>query len=79
MPQSKHAEDYKRVLYSEFLLEGLFIPCLFLVPESPWHYARKEKHDKGRKSMRTLYGGVDGFDVDHECEPVFLRYPVVLY
>lgn len=60
--------DYKRVLYSEFLMEGLFIIGLFIIPESPWHYARKDLHDKAKSSLKKLYGYIDGYNVEAECE-----------
>lgn len=29
---------------------------------------RNRNHDKAKASLRTLYGNVEGYDVEHECE-----------
>ena len=49
-------------------MEGLFIPALFIVPESPWHWAKKGNDVKGKKSLNRIYGYISDFDVEHECE-----------
>jgi SP family general alpha glucoside:H+ symporter-like MFS transporter len=36
---------------------------VWLVPESHIYYARKGEGDKAKKSMLTLYGNIDGYDV----------------
>lgn len=36
---------------------------VWLVPESHIYYARKGEDDKAKKSMLTLYGNIDGYDV----------------
>ncbi len=38
------------------------------VPESPWFYARRGNKDKAMKSMRQLYGNVEGYDFEEEYE-----------
>jgi hypothetical protein len=45
---------------------GLMILCWVFVPESPWHLARRGEKEKALKSMRQLYGNVDGYDFEEE-------------
>jgi hypothetical protein len=44
-------------------LSKLLILMVWLVPESHIYYARKGEGDKAKKSMLTLYGNIDGYDV----------------
>jgi hypothetical protein len=36
------------------------------LPESPWHLARQGKVQKAQQSLKTLYGGVPGYDIERE-------------
>lgn len=45
------------------VLSKLLILMVWLVPESHIYYARKGEDDKAKKSMLTLYGNIDGYDV----------------
>ena len=38
------------------------------VPESPWHHTRRGNKDKAMKSLRQLYGGVEGYDFEQEYD-----------
>jgi hypothetical protein len=40
--------------------------AVLLLPESPWYYARKHKHEKAKKALRTINGRVPGYDVERE-------------
>ncbi|CAH0004304.1 unnamed protein product [Clonostachys byssicola] len=38
------------------------------VPESPWHHTRRGNKEKAMKSLRQLYGGVEGYDFEQEYD-----------
>ena len=62
----KHPDNYllaMRVLWAPI---GLMIIFWMFIPESPWFHARRGDKDKAMKSMRQLYGGVDGYDFEEE-------------
>lgn len=39
---------------------------MVILPESPWHWARKQKVAQAKTSLRRLYGNVPDYDVDRE-------------
>ncbi|KAJ4073126.1 hypothetical protein NW756_014345 [Fusarium oxysporum] len=57
---------WRPLIATEFIFTGLLILMVWLVPESHIYYARKGEDDKAKKSMLTLYGNIDGYDVEHE-------------
>ncbi|KAH7259409.1 major facilitator superfamily domain-containing protein [Fusarium redolens] len=57
---------WRPLIATEFIFTGLLILMVWLVPESHIYYARKGEGDKAKKSMLTLYGNIDGYDVEHE-------------
>ena len=60
---------YRRVFYSEFVFLGLWLPCLFLLPESPVWNLNHGRIERARKSHKWLMGSVEpGYDSDHEFE-----------
>ncbi|GFZ51067.1 hypothetical protein JCM24511_08825 [Saitozyma sp. JCM 24511] len=63
---SPHPNDYKNSIYSEWVFTGIFLIFLVFLPESPWYHVRNRNHDKAKASLRTLYGNVEGYDVEHE-------------
>ena len=50
--------DWKGAFYARSVLLGLFLPALFLSPETPWFLARKESKVQAERVMRFLYGNV---------------------
>ncbi|WVW80729.1 hypothetical protein I302_102715 [Kwoniella bestiolae CBS 10118] len=61
-------DKFRHAFYSQFVFVGLFVCVLPFLPESPWYYARKHEHDKAKKSLVRLNGGIPGWDVDYEYE-----------
>jgi MFS transporter, SP family, general alpha glucoside:H+ symporter len=62
----KHPDNYllaMRILWAPI---GLMILFWVIVPESPWFHARHGNKDKALKSMRQLYGGIEGYDYEEE-------------
>lgn len=62
----KHPDNYllaMRILWAPI---GVMIIVWALVPESPWFHARRGDKDKALKTMRQLYGGVEGYDFEEE-------------
>ena len=45
---------------------GCVIILVAFLPESPWYHARKGNRDAAFKSLKTLYGDVDGFNLEEE-------------
>ena len=62
----KHPDDYllaMRVLWGPI---GLMILCWAFIPESPWFHARRGNKEGAMKSLRQLYGNVEGYDMEEE-------------
>ncbi|KAM0229889.1 hypothetical protein ACHAPO_009611 [Fusarium lateritium] len=61
-----HPDDYTLPL--RILVAPVSLMLLFwvFVPESPWYYARHGKKDKAMKSLKLLYGNVEGYDFEQE-------------
>lgn len=62
----RHPDNYllaMRILWAPI---GLMIICWVIVPESPWFHARRGNKDEAIKSMKQLYGGVQGYDFEEE-------------
>lgn len=62
--------NWRHAFYSEFVYLGLFLPGLFLVPESPWFYVFRKKDDQAKKSLNWLFGNIEGFDVDLQLSQI---------
>ncbi|TXT10555.1 hypothetical protein VHUM_02060 [Vanrija humicola] len=45
---------------------GLMLLCFLPLPESPWFHARRGNKEKAFKSMKMLYTGVEGYDLEEE-------------
>jgi hypothetical protein len=65
---------FRRIFYAQFVLVGVWLPVLFLIPESPVWLASKGRHDDGRKALAYLVGKVDGYDVGHEYAVIVAEY-----
>lgn len=62
----RHPDNYllaMRILWAPI---GLMIICWMFIPESPWFHARRGDKDKAIKSMKQLYGGIDGYNFEEE-------------
>mgnify|MGYP002350316735 CR=1 FL=1 len=62
----KDPTDYLTPVYTQWSQIGLMLIIYLLVPESPAWLATKGKAEKAKKSLNSIYRGVDGFDVDHQ-------------
>jgi hypothetical protein len=63
---AKHPDEYlpaMRILWAPI---GLMIVCWIFIPESPWYHARRGNKEGALKSLRQLYGGVEGYDFEEE-------------
>lgn len=61
-----HPDNYTLPLRILIAPVGLMIVCWAFVPESPWYYARHGRKDQAMKSLRKLYGNVEGYDFEEE-------------
>lgn len=62
----KHPDNYllaMRVLWGPI---GFMLLCWAFVPESPWFHARKGNKEAAIKSLRQLFGNVEGYDLEEE-------------
>lgn len=62
----KHPDDYllaMRILWAPI---GMMLICWMFIPESPWHHVRRGDKEKAMRSLRQLYGGVEGYDFEEE-------------
>ena len=61
-----HPDDYllaMRVLWAPI---GLMIIFWAFIPESPWFHARQGNKQLAMKSLKQLYGNVEGYDFEEE-------------
>ena len=62
----KHPENYliaMRILWAPI---GFIILCWIWIPESPWFHVRRGNNEKAMKSLKSLFGGVKGYDFEEE-------------
>lgn len=50
------------------------VPILVYIPESPWYYSLKGRHDRAKQVLQRLNGKVEGYDIEHEY--AVIRYDV---
>ncbi|PON23295.1 hypothetical protein TGAM01_v207822 [Trichoderma gamsii] len=62
----KHPDNYLLAMRIIWAPVALMIVCWIFIPESPWFYARHDNKEKAIKSLKQLYGGVEGFDFEEE-------------
>lgn len=58
--------DYLFAMRILFAPVGIMILFWAFVPESPWFYARKGNKEAAIRSLKKLYGGVEGYDIEEE-------------
>ncbi|KAL0942058.1 MFS alpha-glucoside transporter [Colletotrichum truncatum] len=63
---SQKPEDYLTPIYTQFSQLGIMIIIYLLIPESPAWCASRDKEERAKKSLKRLYRGVPGYDVDHQ-------------
>ena len=59
---------YLLPIYVCWGLAGMMLVSISLVPESPWFYGRHGMKDKCIKSMKRLYGNIEGFNYEEEYD-----------
>jgi hypothetical protein len=62
----RHPDDYllaMRILWAPI---GLMIIFWAFIPESPWFHARRGDKEKAMKSLKQLFGNVEGYDFEEE-------------
>jgi hypothetical protein len=57
---------WRNAIYSMWAFIGLAAIVLIFIPESPRFYCARGNHEKGKKTLQWINGGVSGYDVDHE-------------
>jgi MFS transporter, SP family, general alpha glucoside:H+ symporter len=64
--QYKDPYDYKTAVYSQFGMLGGLMIIYAILPETAWWSVSKDKIDKARKSLKFMYGGIQGYDIEEE-------------
>lgn len=62
----KHPDNYLLAMRIIWAPVALMIVCWVFIPESPWFHARRGNKEQAMKSMKVLYGGIEGFDFEEE-------------
>ena len=60
--------NYLDLIYTEWAMLGIMLVIYIVLPESPWWCANREHHDRGRKILARLNGGIEGYNVDFHYE-----------
>jgi SP family general alpha glucoside:H+ symporter-like MFS transporter len=58
--------DYLLAMRILWIPIGLMILFYIWIPESPWYHARRGEKEAAIKSLKSLYGGVKGYDFEEE-------------
>ena len=61
-------DDWLKAIYSQWVLHGLWLMCIFWLPESPWWHARAHRAEKSQKVLKRLYGGTRDYNAEREYE-----------
>ncbi|KAJ6007397.1 hypothetical protein N7540_011373 [Penicillium herquei] len=61
-----HPDDYITAVRIIWAPIGLMSFFFIFIPESPWYYIRRGNKEKAMKSLRWLYGNVEGYDFEEE-------------
>lgn len=67
------ADNWRRAIYSEWVIIGLWLMCLPWVYETPWYYARKGLHENAKAALGKIFRGVKGYEVEHEYRVMQLQ------
>lgn len=66
MVNRNHPDFWLLPIYIEYGLIAVMLGCYVCLPETPWYYGRRENREGCFKSMRRLYGNVEGYDYEEE-------------
>lgn len=66
MVNRHHPQFWLLPIYIEYGLIALMLGCYLVLPETPWYYGRRENREGCFKSMKRLYGNVEGYDYEEE-------------
>ena len=69
---ARYPLDWHKPLYVVWPLAAIMLVAVFILPESPWFYARRGNKEAACKSLTRLYGTVPGYNVEEEYN-VILR------
>lgn len=58
-------KNYLDAIYTEWAMVGILLAIYLYIPESPYWCAMHGHDERGRKVMRRLYGGIEGYDTDY--------------
>ncbi|WRT69060.1 uncharacterized protein IL334_006043 [Kwoniella shivajii] len=61
---------WRPLIAIEFMFTGVSLITIWFVPESHIFHARRNEHEKAKKSMLQLYGTAPGYDVEWEYRVV---------
>ncbi|GFZ49652.1 hypothetical protein JCM24511_07053 [Saitozyma sp. JCM 24511] len=67
------ANNWRRAIYSEWVIIGLWLMCLPWVYETPWYYARKGLHENAKAALGKIFRGVKGYEFEHEYRVMQLQ------
>jgi hypothetical protein len=59
-------DRWRNAVYSMWAFIGFAAIVLCFIPESPRFYCARGNHERGKKTLQWINGGVSGYDVDHE-------------
>ena len=60
----RYPDFYLLPVYVCWGLSALMLAAVLVVPESPWYHARHGQKEAAFKSMKRLYGNVNGYDYE---------------
>ena len=61
-----HPTKWLLAVYIEYSMIGIMLACYLITPETPWFYVRQGNKEAAMKSMKRIYGGVEGYDLEEE-------------
>ncbi|KAL7916802.1 general substrate transporter [Trichoderma velutinum] len=64
--QGSEPLNYKIPILTQWGFVGIMLPIFLWVPETPAYYAERDYDEKGKASLRRIYGNVEGYDVEFE-------------
>ncbi|KAL7940835.1 general substrate transporter [Trichoderma barbatum] len=64
--QDSQPLNYKIPILTQWGFVGIMLPIFLWVPETPAYYAERDYDEKGKASLRRVYGNVEGYDVELE-------------
>lgn len=69
----KQPTNWLDPIYTQWGQIGLMLIIYVFLPESPAWCVDQGHIDRARKGMTKLYGGIDGFDIEHQIEVLTLN------